>query len=343
MDAKGFYQTDYNVAMGVADGSLRDCAIRIKGEPNQTGETPKRGDVQLPGLPKLPAVGEKESGRLELAQWISSPTNPLTARVAVNRIWLHLFGRGLVPSVDDFGITGEKPTHPELLDHLALRFVEGGWSVKKLVRAIMLSRTYRESSASDPGRMKLDGANNLFWRMNPKRLELEAIRDSMLQVSGQLRVERPAGIQVAGNGGKGKVAPTRALLNESDPCRTIYLPVLRDLQPEIYKIFDFPEPTQIKGQREVTTVPAQALFFLNSRFAIDTARGAAQRLLDDPSLRTDDARLTRAYVTLFGREPAPDELKDARAFLTATSDAPTARWSALLQALMAGTEFRYVW
>lgn len=343
MDAKGFYQTDYNLAMGVADGSPRDCAIRIKGEPNQAGETPKRGDVLWPGLPKLPAIGEKESGRLELAQWIASPANPLTARVAVNRIWLHLFGRGLVPSVDDFGITGEKPTHPELLDHLALRFMEGGWSVKKLVRAIMLSRTYRESSASDAARLEIDGANSLLWRMNPKRLELEAIRDSMLHVSGQLSFTRPAGIQVAGNGGKGKVAPTRALLSESDRCRTIYLPVLRDLQPEIYKIFDFPEPTQIKGQREVTTVPAQALFFLNSRFALETAQVGAQRLLDDASLRTDDARLARAYVTLLGREPAPDELKDARAFLAASNDPPPARWSALWQALMAGTEFRYVW
>jgi hypothetical protein len=343
MDAKGFYQTDYNLAMGVADGATRDCAIRIKGEPNQTGDTPMRGDVQLPGLPKLPAIGEKESGRLELAQWIASPSNPLTARVAVNRVWLHLFGRGLVPSVDDFGLTGEKPTHPELLDHLAARFIEGGWSEKKLIRAIMLSRTYRESSASDPARMKLDGANILFWRMNPKRLELEAIRDSMLQVSGQLSLERPAGIQVAGNGGKGKVAPTRALLNETDNCRTVYLPVLRDLQPEIYKIFDFPEPTQIKGQREVTTVPAQALFFLNSRFAIDSARAAAQGLLDDTSLRDDDARFSRAWMTLLGREPAAEELKDARAFLASLNEVPSARWSALLQALMAGTEFRYVW
>ncbi|MEP6673019.1 MAG: DUF1549 and DUF1553 domain-containing protein [Chthoniobacter sp.] len=343
MDAKGFYQTDPNLAMGVIEGSLRDCAIRIKGEVNQLGETPKRGELQLSGLPKLAAISEKASGRLELAQWIASPTNPLTARVAVNRVWLHLFGRGLVPTVDDFGLTGEKPTHPELLDHLAARFVEGGWSMKKLIRAIMLSRTYRESSAADPARLKIDGANALFWRMNPRRLELEAIRDAMLQASGQLNFERPAGIQVAGNGGKGKVAPTRALLDENATCRTVYLPVLRDLQPEIAKIFDFPEPTQIKGQREVTTVPAQALFFLNSRFAIDTARGAAQRLLDDMSLRTDDARLSHAYLTLLGREPAPDELKDARAFLAAFNDAPPGRWSALLQSLMAGTEFRYVW
>jgi hypothetical protein len=343
MDAKGFYQTDLNLAMGLADGEVRDCAIRVKGEPNQTGDTPKRGDFQLPGLPKLPAIGNKESGRQEFAQWVVSPANPLTARVAVNRIWLHLFGRGLVPTVDDFGLTGEKPTHPELLDHLAVRFVDGGWSVKKLLRAIMLSRTYRESSASDRVRMQADGANRLFWRMNPKRLELEAIRDALLEVSGQLSFERPPGIEVAGNGGKGKVGATRALLDENAACRTVYLPVLRDLQPEIYKIFDFPEPTQIKGQREVTTVPAQALFFLNSPLAVTASRNAAQRVLDDTALHTDDARLSRAYLILLGREPAPDEIKEARAFLAAMDGPPAARWASLWQALMAGTEFRYVW
>jgi hypothetical protein len=343
MDAKGFYQTNYNLAMGVTEGNLRDCAIRLKGEPSQTGDTPRRGDLQLPGLPKFGAIGEKESGRAELAQWITSPDNPLTARVAVNRIWLHLFGRGLVPTVDDFGMTGEKPTHPGLLDHLALRFVEGGWSVKKLIRAIMLSRTYRDSSATDPARLQADGANNLYWRMSPKRLEMEAIRDSMLQVGGQLSFDRPDGIQVAGNGGKGKVAPTRSLLDETASFRTVYLPVLRDLQPEIYKILDFPEPTQIKGQREVTTVPAQALFFLNSRFATEVARRAGERLLDDASLRTDDARVSRAYLTILGREPAAEELQDARTFLSSFNDTPAARWSSLCQALMAGTEFRYVW
>jgi hypothetical protein len=298
----------------------------------------------LPGLPKLPAVGEKESGRLALAQWIASPANPLTARVLVNRVWAHLFNRGLVRSVDNFGLTGEKPTHPELLDHLAVRFTQNGWSVKKLIRAMMLSRTYRESSASEPGRLERDGANDLFWRMNPKRLEMEAIRDSMLMSGGRLNFERPSGIQVAGNGGKGKVGRTRALLDESDSFRTVYLPVMRDLLPEIYKIFDFPEPTQIKGDREVTTVPAQALFFVNSRFAVEAARGTAERLLNDTKLRTDDARITRAYLTLLGRDAAPDEIKDARAFIDAMEMKDTsARWSAFVQAIMAGTEFRYVW
>jgi hypothetical protein len=337
MDEKGFYQTNFNLAMGVTEGAVRDCAIRIKGEANQPGDTPRRGDLQWPGLPKLPAIAERESGRLALAQWIASPANPLTARVFTNRIWAHLFGRGLVASVDDFGLTGEKPTHPELLDHLALRFVENGWSVKKLIRAMMLSHTYRQSSASEPGRMSRDGTNTLYWRMNPKRLELEAIRDSMLFVSGGLNFERPAGIQVAGNGGKGNKGRTRAVLDENSPCRTIYLPVVRDNLPELYKIFDFPEPTQIKGEREVTTVPAQALFFLNSRFANDTARAAAKRLLDDSALRTDDARIARTYVAVLGREPSPDEMKDARAFLQSAGSA------AFVQALMAGTEFRYVW
>jgi hypothetical protein len=341
MDAQGFYRTNLNLAMGVSEGEARDCAIRIKGEANQPGDTPPRGDLRVPGLPKLPAIGATESGRLALAQWLASPANPLTARVAVNRVWLHLFGRGLVRTVDNFGLTGEKPTHPELLDHLAVRFVEGGWSVKKLIRAIMLSRAYRQSSASEPARMERDGANELFWRMNPKRLELESIRDSMLFASGRLSFERPAGIQLAGNGGKGQKARTRALLDEEAPCRTVYLPVLRDLLPEIYKTFDFPEPTQIQGQREVTTVPGQALFFLNSRLAVSTAQDTAARLLGEATLRTDDARIARAYSLLLSREPSTEELSEARTFLSTTPDAD--RWAAFIQALMAGTEFRYVW
>ncbi len=341
MDEKGFYQTNPNLAMGVAEGEVQDCAIRIKGEAHDPGDTPPRGDLRVPGLPKLAAIGAKESGRLALAQWVVAPTNPLTARVFTNRVWLHLFGRGLVPTVDDFGLTGEKPTHPELLDHLAGRFVENGWSVKKLIRAMMLSRTYRQSSASEPARMEKDGANELYWRMNPKRLELEAIRDSLLFASGRLSLERPAGIQLAGNGGKGLKARSRPLLDSTASFRTVYLPVLRELLPEIYSTFDFPPPTQIQGRREVTTVPAQALFFLNSELAIGAAEDAAARLLAEAALRSDEARITRAYAARLSLEPAREELAEARDFLTTTPDA--ARWAAFLQALMAGTEYRYVW
>jgi hypothetical protein len=359
MDANGRYRVNPNLAMGVAEGEIQDCAIRIKGEANQTGDTPRRGDLRVPGLPALPAIGEKESGRLALAQWITSPANPLTARVAVNRIWAHLFGRGLVRTVDDFGFTGENPTHPELLDHLAVRFATPsqlstlnsqpltasgmGWSVKKLIRALMLSHTYRQASTTDPERTKRDGANGLYWRMNPKRLEFEAIRDSMLLVGGQLDFARPDGIPIAGNGGKGKTARTRATLDEHSAYRTVYLPVLRDLLPEIYKTFDFPEPTQISGKREVTTVPAQALFFVNSEFAASSATSAAGRILDDKSLLDDDARIRRAYAVLLGREPAREEIADAAAFLVTEKGTPSASWTSLVQSLMAGTEFRYVW
>ncbi len=343
MAADGRYRVNPNLAMGVIEGEIQDCAIRIKGEANQPGDTPKRGDIRVPGLPALPKIGEKESGRLALAQWITSPANPLTARVAVNRIWAHLFGRGLVRTVDDFGFTGEDPTNPALLDHLAVRFVEGGWSVKKLIRALMLSHTYRQASTTDPERMKRDGANVLYWRMNPKRLEFEAIRDTMLLVGGQLDFARPEGIPIAGNGGKGNKARTRATLDEHSPYRTVYLPVLRDLLPEIYKTFDFPEPTQIIGRREVTTVPAQALFFMNSEFAASSASAAAARILDDKSLRDDEARVRRAYGVLLAREPAREEIADAAAFLAGEKGSPSAGWTSLVQSLIAGTEFRYVW
>jgi hypothetical protein len=215
--------------------------------------------------------------------------------------------------------------------------------VKKLIRALMLSHTYRQGSASDPTRMKSDGANELFSRMNPKRLELEAIRDSMLFVAGRLGFDRPAGIPIAGNGGKGKTARTRALVDETASYRTVYLPVLRDLLPEIYRTFDFPEPTQIIGKREVTTVPAQALFFLNSAFAAETAGDAAQRILADKSLRDEEARIRRAYAVLLGREPERDEIAAAAAFLAEEKGSQSAAWASLVQSLIAGTEFRYVW
>src|SRR5262249_25050368 len=141
------YTTDPNVVMGVVEGKVRDCEIRLKGDPYDRGAAPPRGDIHIPGLSAIPKVSASASGRLELARWMTAPEHPLTARVMANRIWQHLMGRGLTRTVDDFGATGEEPTHPELLDHLANRFVENGWSMKSLIRSIVLSRTYRQSSA----------------------------------------------------------------------------------------------------------------------------------------------------------------------------------------------------
>ncbi|QOV88237.1 DUF1549 and DUF1553 domain-containing protein [Humisphaera borealis] len=341
------FATDPNVAMGLTEGDLADCDIRLKGRPRDRAEAPPRGDVRIPGLPQWRKVPANASGRLELADWIVSPQNPLTARVMVNRIWQHLFGRGLVRTVDDFGTTGESPTHPELLDHLASRFVAGGWSVKGLIRSLVLSRTYRQASAVPLGsaNRNRDPQNELFWKMSIRRLEIEAIRDSMLLAAGRLDFSRPEGIQVAGIGGKARGASTYSLLGVNASCRTVYLPVLRSLLPELFTTFDFPDPSQILGQREVTTVGLQALFFMNSDFATGCAQDAAEVLLANRSMKEAD-RVVLAYRHLVGRVPSAEELKDATSLLAELRAAarPTDQyvWTVLTQGLMATAEFRYV-
>jgi hypothetical protein len=328
-------------AMGLSEGAVQDCALRRKGDPNDTGSAPPRGVLEVPGLPKLPPIPKTASGRLQLAEWLTQPNNPLTARVMVNRIWQHLFGEGLARTVDDFGNNGEEPVNRALLDHLAARFVEGGWSVKKLIRALMLSHAYRLSSGANVAAQKVDPQNNLHWRMNPRRLELEPLRDTLLLLGGELRLDRPAGIQVAGFGGKGRTARTRSYLAEDAPYRTIYLPVLRSGLNSMNGVFDFPDPSQIKGQREVTTVAGQALFFLNNSFVSEMAAGAAERVLAEKA-GDDAARIERAYLRVLARRPARDEVADARAFIGGLTGSELERWAIFVQALLASAEFRYV-
>ncbi len=315
------YDHDPHFCMGVIEGELRDCAIALGGDPHERGEAPPRGEMKLPVLPPMPKVPAQSSGRLEFAQWLTQPTHPLTSRVMVNRLWQHLFGEGLVRTPDDFGITGADPSHPELLDHLAIRFVTNGWSVKQMIREMMLSRTYRLATTGNPEHP--DAGNQLRWRQNPKRLELEPLRDTLLQLAGQLSIDRPAGIQVAGTGGKGRHGVTRGLLDIGEPYRTIYLPVVRDNLPDLFSTFDFPGPTQIQGRREVTTSPQQALFFLNNPFVADIAASIADKAGNDTNA---------IYKLILGREPTPEESADARELDPQT----------LTQALLGTAEFRYV-
>jgi len=342
-ERKILFTTDPNFAMGVEAAEPRDCEIRIKGEPSDRGEAPPRGDVRIAGLPHLQQVPADAGGRLELARWLTAPENPLTARVMVNRVWQHLFGRGLVRTPDDFGVNAEPPTHPELLDHLASRFRDDGWSVKRLIRAIVLSRTYRQSSASQPAGQEKDPDNTLLWRMNRRRLEWEPLRDSLLEVSGQLISDRPEGIQVMGIGGKSRQSQVASLLPVDSPYRTVYLPVLRDKLSEEYSLFDFPNPCLLQGQREVTTVAPQALFFMNGDFVVGCARETAEQLLSTAG-PTDAQRAAWAYQRVLRRPPTDEETADAAALVTSLdrdlSDAY--RWSALIQALFATADFRYV-
>jgi hypothetical protein len=335
------YDCDPHFCMGVIDGEIRDCELAVGGDPYEREAAPPRGKLAVPALPPLPAIPAGASGRLQLAQWLTQPTHPLTSRVMANRIWQHLFGEGIVRTVDDFGITGADPTHPELLDHLAIRFVEGGWSVKSLIRTLMLSRTYRLASSS--GAVVTDhpdAGNKLRWRMNARRLELEPMRDTLLFLAGRLTLERPEGIHVAGTGGKGRHGITRGLLGIEDSYRTIYLPVVRDNVPDFYSTFDFPGPTQIKGQRDITTAAPQSLFFMNSEFIREVAGAIAAQVLETKG--GDKERVVDVYQKLLGRAPSSEEATEAAELIDTLEGGAAERWTAFVQAILGTAEFRYV-
>ncbi|HND52637.1 MAG TPA: DUF1553 domain-containing protein, partial [Pirellulaceae bacterium] len=340
------FTTADNVAIGLLRGEPRDCEIRLRGEPGQLGDSVPRGDWRLSGLPAGPRVPPSATGRLQLARWLVAPEQPLTPRVYVNRVWQHLFGVGIVRTVDDFGANAETPTHPELLDHLALRFREDGWSTKKLIRSLVLSRTYRLASAGQTAAQAVDPSNSLYWRMNLRRLEIEPLRDSLLDVAGRLAPDRPHGIQVAGIGGKSPQSQVRSLLPFSSAYRSVYLPVLRAKLPEEFSMFDFPDPCLLQGQREATTVAPQALFFMNNSFVVQSAREAAERMLD--SVDSDSARVDWIYRRCLARPATAEEQGEALELVhsldTKASDrrGEVHRWATLVQALFASAEFRYL-
>ncbi len=345
---KGGKLDHYNYAMGVVDGRPADTKLHLKGDPHTLGANVPRGFLRVASLPNTPdiEVNSSQSGRLELAKWIARRENPLTARVMVNRIWHHLFGVGLVRTTDNFGKTGEAPTHPQLLDHLATRFVDDGWSVKKTIRHIMLSRVYQLSSAHDAKNMAVEPDNRLLWRANRRRLEVEPIRDAMLAVSGELDAAYPGPSPVmkynAGEIGR----QVQANIGVGSDHRSIYIPVVRQNLPEMWETFDFADPAEVKGVRDITTVAPQALFMMNNPFVLDRARKAAQRLVNDSSLN-DRQRLERAYVLTLGRKPASNEVERIERFMTSLAgDGKKAgresAWAAVMHALFASAEFRYV-
>ena len=259
------------------------------------------------------------SGRLELAEWLVSPKNPLTPRVIVNRVWQHLFGEGLVQTVDNFGVTGDAPSHPELLDFLAVRFRSEGWSIKTLVRELVLSHAYALSSESSPEAAAIDPANRLIWRHAPRRLEAEEIRDATLAASGQLDPARPDAspakdlkvIEVADNG---PMAVKFADFASTSLHRSVYLPLLRGWTPTSLQVFDFSEPGMVTGRRDVTTVATQALYALNDPFVRRQSLAFAKRVLARSDL-DDTSRITLAYQLSVGRTPTPTEIERVHRFL----------------------------
>ena len=301
------------VALGVRDSKkIGDTPIRIRGEAEKLGPVVARGFLSLLELPDQPRIKPDQRGRLELARWLTSDSNALAPRVVVNRVWQHLFGEGLVTTVDNFGVTGDQPTHPELLDYLAGRFVRDGRSFKKLIRAIVLSRTYQLSSASRPENLAADPANRLLWRHRPRRLDAEELRDAILATSGDLRRTRPVGSpakdmvvrEIRNNGAEAKELGEFAAASLH---RSIYLPLLRGLAPNVLQVFDFADQQTVTGHRQSTTIAPQSLYLLNDAFVRRQSLVLAERLRADASL--DDAgRVARAYRSTIGRQPTKEEI-----------------------------------
>ena len=334
-----------DTAIGVLDGRLADCPIYLRGEVETRGAVVPRGFVQV--LAAIPAekISAKQSGRLELANWMTHSENPLTARVMANRVWQHLFGEGLVTTADNFGATGERPSHPELLDYLSRRFMTDGWSVKKLVRSIVLSRVYQLSSANDAKNLAADPDNILRWRSSPRRLDAESIRDAMLAVSGRLDLKPPRGSVVSQLGdapiGGGVASVARAA---GSSVRSVYLPIIRDRVPDVLELFDFAEPSLVVANRDVTTVPSQALFMLNSPFVAAQSEAMAQRLLAMPAA-DGRQRIDYAYLWALSRAPTDAERKRAEDYLRGAGpklNAADKTWATFCQALLASAEFRYL-
>ncbi|MBU6172168.1 MAG: DUF1553 domain-containing protein [Planctomycetes bacterium] len=397
-----------DVALGVRDAkSIADAEIRIRGEAEKIGPVVPRGFLAV--LDRIPdkGIGEDESGRRELAKWLTHRDNPLTSRVYVNRVWQHLFGNGLVRTVDNFGSTGDQPSHPQLLDHLASDFVKEGWSTKKLIRKIVLSRTYQLASTDRKESRERDPENRLLWRHSPRRMDAEELRDTILFLSGSLDTKSPIGsaaqdlpvIEIRNNGPEAKNLLTAAATSKS---RSVYLPVVRGITPNSLEVFDFAEQGMVTGQRSLTTVAPQALFLLNDGFVrkhtsaiaasiplepedlkerkqqnvIRLVRRILQRypteseserflaFLDDyqkgwqavhgsgtenqiAASADGDAKVTETNATS-NNAAAPEDTRDVEFNLDAAvgavrpGTADEAAWTALVQAILASAEFRYV-
>ena len=349
----------------------------------ERGEIEKPGERVPRGLPVFFAKGAKAvvpptaSGRLELAKWIANDTNPLTTRVIVNRIWGWTMGQGIVASVDNFGTTGDLPSHPELLDYLANEFVKEGWSVKKLVRRIVLSHTYALSSQDNAQNFEKDPDNKFLWRANVRTLEAEAVRDAVLAASGLLDTARPHGsmISLAGDGvvGGRPNAPRAGgsiteeqIAKASSLHRSIYLPVPRNLLPDSLELFDFPDNSMVHGTRETTLVPSQSLYWMNSQAVDRAARQIAQRALPGVELfptkrivkpnKSDEpneyarpaeinvpAKFTDVCLLTLSRRPLPQEAAAVEKFVAEQKRAGMSDgevWTSICRAILSSADFR---
>ena len=349
------------VVMAPREALPKNLRVHVRGNHFTLGQTVPRGFLQVIA-PQVPQIADASSGRLELARWIASRDNPLTARVMVNRIWQQHFGQGLVATSDNFGVRGERPTHPELLDWLASRFMESGWSVKAMHRLIVLSSTYQQQSAPSDRAREVDAENRWLSYFSRRRLTAEELRDSVLSIGGKLDLVPDHGESTEVLWQKAEVADAKAevrpnRMTSDDPfytsCvkRSVYLPIVRNMLPDVLALFDGADPNSVVTVRGDTTVPSQELFLLNSPLMRQLARSFAERILADAKL-SDPQRIELAHVTALGRQARPEELEQAVAFLDAYAKSPIVQsrpeaerrmsaWQSYCQALLCQNDFLY--
>ena len=342
----------YPEAMAVSEGTIENIRIHIRGSHLTQGRQVPRRVPRIFTRDASTSFGDDGSGRLQLANWLTRADHPLTGRVLVNRVWQWHFGEGLVRSPDNFGRLGLRPTHPELLDWLAVDFVESGWSIKELHRTIMLSSTYQMSTAFNEQAAAVDPENKLWWRFDRRRMEAESIRDSILAAADTLDLSMGGSLLPTANRAyvtsTANVDPVAYKTNR----RSLYMPVVRSALFEVFQAFDFAEPSVSAGQRQSTTVAPQALFMMNSKIVADATRAMAEQLLRNESA-DNAARVTVAYQIAYGRSPSELELPRALKFVEAYEESLIARettpgearlkaWQSLCRVILSANEFIYI-
>ena len=340
------HKPEIPIAMCVRDEQKpADWHVHVRCEIRNLGAVVPRGFMSVATPRNQSAVlsaaeAETSSGRKELAEWIASPGNPLTARVYVNRVWMHVMGDGIVRTPDNFGETGDRPTHPELLDYLAATFVgEDQWSTNKLVRRLCLTSQFRLTSEVSPEASHADPENRLLARTSRRRLDAESIRDSLLQISGALDLSIQSGRTI------GKLSTyDNAYHHDENPmlCRSVYVPSFRNTMLDLFEVFDVANPNVVAGKRTNSLRPAQSLYMLNSPFVMEQSQQAAVQFINSAAYHGDDSgrSIRNAWRICLGRDPSHEELTAAMNLLNDRTDSqPT--WATLFHSLFASVDFRY--
>jgi cytochrome c553 len=338
----------YEVAYGVQEGTPMDAHIQLRGEPTKLGRQVPRRFLEVFGAEQLP-LGYIGSGRLQLADWITSPKNPLAARVLVNRVWQWHFGQGIVSTPSDFGFRGARPTHPELLNWLTAEFIASNWSIKHLHRVMMQSRVYQLSSINYSEKSQLDPSNSLHWRYTRRPLDAESMRDAMLAVSGNLKQSngQPHPFPDVNTWGFTIHHPFHAVYQSN--YRSVYLMQQRNRRNPYLELFDSADPNVSIGKRQPTVTPTQTLFLMNSKFVHEQARALAERIL--MSAKTTDQRVQLAFEIGHGRQPSKSDFEAAVEFVTtynqesSRQNQPASQqeiWSGLARVILTSNSFLFV-